>query len=595
MISVNMKYCAVIRNDDGSIDKVIDQDGVESQLFNTIAKHPLIKSKEAALDIFKNKFSKVIESKADKTQGFFGDVVTGRSEKFRPAVPYTYTSSFNDKQEAFRQHYDTHKGKFDEHIATSIPMFRDTQVKKGAAIVATVGQGTMIDIGGSEGGFAKAVTQTSNGAIKTINLEPQEDMVKAHNRTAVEGAIVVSQPFLTPFDERAPYKPNKKVEAVHESMVFQFIAQEREAFVKEVKDTYLTEDGIFITEEKFQTNEADYKKNEDIKNTLHKSKYYTQEQLDMKAEGVLVGMKKNQAYLTDYVKILKDNFKYVQIYWSSGNFKGIIATDSKEKFDTFMAAIGDTSSEFSTNERVTDGGKITRKPVMERAKPGSVETRDANWDRKTKESLPTSTFKDEAAVSTAIETKPFGLATAENPLGQQVSDAENTKNNRAAKEWLIQRGYKPQVIFGKYGVSEKSFYVPGLTMEDAIVFANEFDQETVATDKGLVYQDGSYNPRIGQEVGIESPEDFYSTIKTKEGLVNFSVEYDLNTKLTFTGKTTTRVNKSLIDLQKPNISFIFADDSTLIESEDARENRNIQDQLKEEADDLQNLVNCLWG
>lgn len=419
MISVNMRYCAVIRNDDGTVDKVLDSNGAESQLFINIAKHPLIDSKEAALDIFKNKFSKVIESKADKTQGFFGDVVTGNSEKFVPAKPYTYRSSFNDSQEAFRKNYDTHKGKFDEHIATSIPMFRDTQVKKGAAIVATVGQGTMIDIGGSEGGFAKAVTQTSNGAIKTINLEPQKDMADSHRRTEVEGALVIEQPFLTPVGDKAPYKPNQKVEAVHESMVFQFITPQREAFVKEVKENYLTEDGVFITEEKFRTNEEDYQKNEKIKNTLHKSQYYTQEQLAMKAEGVLVGMKKNQVSLAKYVKILKDNFEYVGIYWSSGNFKGIIATDSKQKFDTFMETIGDTSSEFSTNERITEQGKITRKPI--------------------------------------------------------------------------------------------------------------------------------------------------------------------------------RVNKSLIDLQKPNISFIFADNSTLINSEDARENRNIQDQLEQEADDLQNLVNCLWG
>lgn len=58
-----MSYCAVIRSEEGSIQKVVNADGTESRLFNTIVKHPLVKTKEAALAIFKNKFSKVIEGK----------------------------------------------------------------------------------------------------------------------------------------------------------------------------------------------------------------------------------------------------------------------------------------------------------------------------------------------------------------------------------------------------------------------------------------------------------------------------------------------------------------------------------------------------
>lgn len=370
-----MSYCAV-RTKDGKISKVVKRDGSESKLFNAIAKHPLIKTKEAALDIFKNKFSKVVEDQAAKTQNFFGDVVTGRQDKYIPSKPFQYDQQFDEKQEAFRNNYEPHLGNFDEHIATSIPSFRDVQVKKGAAIVETIGSGLMIDLGGSEGSLVKAVTQTSNGAIKTINVEPQEKMVAAHNNTPVEGSRVEQAAFYQGVNGTPAYNPSEKADVVHESMLFQFITPERTEFVKEVKDKYLKDDGLFITEEKFQSKDkAAYQKNEIIKNKYHKAKYFTEEQVRMKGEDVLVGMQENQARFDDYVKILQDNFEYVQVYWTSGNFKGVVATNDKAKFDKFMESIGDTNSRYSTGERVGTNGQITtdtqviNKSLMDLQKP----------------------------------------------------------------------------------------------------------------------------------------------------------------------------------------------------------------------------------
>ena len=90
---------------------------------------------------------------AERTQGFFGDVVEGNLDKYKPSQEYQYELDFSESRESFKDTYDKFRGNFDEHIATSIPTFRDTQIKKGNAIVETLGEGLVIDLGGSEGGL----------------------------------------------------------------------------------------------------------------------------------------------------------------------------------------------------------------------------------------------------------------------------------------------------------------------------------------------------------------------------------------------------------------------------------------------------------
>ena len=219
--------------------------------------------------------------------------------------------------------------------------------------------------------------------------------------------------------------------------------------------------------------------------------------------------------------------------------------------------------------------------------------RDAAWDTKTKKELPESDFKNADELQNSLENKPFGILTAENPMAEQVTDIENRDNNEAARQWLLGKGYNPQAVFGKYGNSENSFYVDGLTREDAIAFAVEFNQESVATSEGLIYQDGSYYPRVGTKI-VEEADDMYTTIKTNQGDVNFKVDYNWDNKLKANGENVNYIKKSLINLDKPNISVIFADNKTLVDSEQPLVNAQIQEEIKEEVEEFQDLINCLW-
>lgn len=148
-------------------------------------------------------------------------------------------------------------------------------------------------------------------------------------------------------------------------------------------------------------------------------------------------------------------------------------------------------------------------------------------DQEMKNSLPDSGMSREELLE-KIRTGVWGMLTGENADAKQMTPEENAEANRRAEQWLRDRGYSPIEIFGKYGNPENSFFVEGLSKEDAIEFAKEFQQESVATNEGIIYQDGSMNPRVGESFDVAT-EDNYSAIKTSDGLVEFAVDYSSET------------------------------------------------------------------
>lgn len=148
--------------------------------------------------------------------------------------------------------------------------------------------------------------------------------------------------------------------------------------------------------------------------------------------------------------------------------------------------------------------------------------------------LSNATISQEDVLS-LIQTGRFGMLTAENPLNTVVDESANVAFNQKAVEWLKSRGYEVHEIVGRYETNgENSFLVPNLSVQDSIDFAKEFNQTSVANDKGIFYADGSYNQRTGQELNepIKDNDDFFSAIRTSDGtVVPIRVIYDFENKI----------------------------------------------------------------
>lgn len=315
---------------------------------------------------------------------FFAKVTTGETGRASVRVDYDAEAPVLQEQldsgkgDLFDYHveYMSHKGMFDDHIAMSIPGYRDHQYIIGNALIRTFDQpATMLDIGASEGTQAKTITSLSGGKISTVSLDPNPSMRDSFNSISkVPGATYAMEAFgFMPDDTGTAWQDGnetinwfdpgeQKFDIIQESMVFQFITSDRRQQIARVRDL-LTDDGIAIIQEKVFTPWWD--RNEQQKNKNFKSRYFSAADLDAKSAEVLEGMNKNMVSQGELESILRDNFKYVEQVWDSGNFKGYAASNSQERIGKFMDNLHDTWTPFDTRYRV-DGGSF--QPAVDAAK-----------------------------------------------------------------------------------------------------------------------------------------------------------------------------------------------------------------------------------
>lgn len=290
---------------------------------------------------------------------FFAKVSSGVLGKPKPGVTYKPVIPNTDERTAdFTDEYVGHRGHFDDHIKFSIPGFGELQRLVGAALARIYGpEHTLLDIGASEGAFMKAVTRLSG--MQSVAVDPNPKMVEHFNKTPVKGAEYRSEAFGTADQvgelawteddgtEIRYFDPaGQRYDVIHEAMVFQFISNDRTTQIARVKEL-MVDDGVAIFEEKVLVPGEAWKQNEAQKNA-HKLQYFDKEALDKKAVEVLEGMNKNMVPPAQLEEILSENFNHVVQFWDSGNFKGYIASDSKEKLQRLLDEIGSTASEYAT-------------------------------------------------------------------------------------------------------------------------------------------------------------------------------------------------------------------------------------------------------
>lgn len=313
---------------------------------------------------------------------FFTNVTSGK-EEYVPHTKFTPILDMNHHYE-WTQAREKYHGHFDNHIKTSIPTFGELQDKKGHAIIKAFKDEDleMLDIGGSEGSFARTISHLTNGRIQTEILDPNNAMHDFyHSKGQTPGSKYTKAAFMkgwinddgTKTPELNSQNTEKRYDIVHEAMAFQFISNQRDAQVSEAK-SLLKPDGLFLSEQKLKNDNWD--ENEAFKDQHHKNLYYSQDALKKKEKVVgfaaskfdqnpdeeqAVGMVDNMVHHNEYEQTLVKHFKVVYQYWDSGNFKGYAASDYPDKVSRFLHALGNINSKFSNVQlprRITLGESV---------------------------------------------------------------------------------------------------------------------------------------------------------------------------------------------------------------------------------------------
>ncbi|MCV9274886.1 hypothetical protein ODZ69_26975, partial [Escherichia coli] len=95
-------------------------------------------------------------------------------------------------------------------------------------------------------------------------------------------------------------------------------------------------DGIFIFTEKHSSEHDEYQKREIQKDYSFKQRYFSKDEINTKKEIVLNTMNLNEVSVDDMISAIKQHFKYASIYWNSGNFYSIAASNSLKHISTFI-------------------------------------------------------------------------------------------------------------------------------------------------------------------------------------------------------------------------------------------------------------------
>lgn len=122
----------------------------------------------------------------------------------------------------------------------------------------------------------------------------------------------------------------------------------------------------------------------------------------------------------------------------------------------------------------------------------------------------------------------WSILTAENPLGVQATPEENAARMDELRATLKAQGIAFVEVRGKYGQDENSILVLGIEPQQALEIGKLFDQDSVLTRDGLIYQDGSVNPARKVTKFETTPEDFYTTLP--DG-TKFQIDIDFDQRL----------------------------------------------------------------
>ena len=284
---------------------------------------------------------------------------TGKAKEASSDVPYEpVLDTPKDTPVAKDYKKFTGEGNFTGHISKMIPGFAEKQQSVAQGIV-NLEVDNFLDIGASEGGLVKTVAANSN--TRAVAVDPNPEMQKNFNQTEdVEGAEYRLEALGASWTEGdgtviKEFKTDEKFDVINEDFTFQFISSDRAGQIKQVKGL-LKDDGVFITSEKFFT--ENFEQNEK-KKLDHQKKYFKPSELTKDKEEIITGMESDMVQDTDYEKLLRENFKYVEEFWNAGNFKGYIASDSKAKIASLRQDLNTNSldSEFAdtgTHETKTE-------------------------------------------------------------------------------------------------------------------------------------------------------------------------------------------------------------------------------------------------
>jgi hypothetical protein len=222
---------------------------------------------------------------------------------------------------------------FTSHVRQSIPLYGKYFDKLSRFVAEKHTNSSILDICGSRGDLGLYIRDSGFRGMY-LNLDGSKEMIAEsvlQNQHIYDRSIMAG--WLSSWTENdyfvREWRSNERFDVIVENLAFQFMGSPlRYKHILEVKKK-IRNKGLFITCEKFMN--PYWSENENLKDLLWKSKYFTQEEIEQKRETVLTDMNKDLCNQAVYEDILRDNFEYVAKIYVAGNFAAYVCSDDEYK------------------------------------------------------------------------------------------------------------------------------------------------------------------------------------------------------------------------------------------------------------------------
>lgn len=241
----------------------------------------------------------------------------------------------------FRNNYIEYMGVFEKHFSSSVPHILENECRVGCAITRFAKNNNLsglysLHLGSSEGPLAKSIASMSKGRVKTLaHSDTPEHGIGFHSTPVPDGSNFTDLPSCDiniSFCKKVFGESFSGFDFIFEHQLFQFYSDDREPLV-ELFSSLLNKNGVFFYSEKFNNEfESEYVKRESVKDRFFKSRYFSDMLVQEKDKLVCERMSPQQVTKSDFIEILKKNFKYIGTTWNSTNFSQVMACNNENVF-----------------------------------------------------------------------------------------------------------------------------------------------------------------------------------------------------------------------------------------------------------------------
>ncbi|RQR52611.1 class I SAM-dependent methyltransferase [Burkholderia sp. Bp9125] len=285
---------------------------------------------------------------------YFDDLATGRTQVPRQPVQTRIRDSISDRNVlAYHDLMISNAGPLFSHFLASVPCILEEMSRVGVALTRLsqkrANNGRLFsfyEIDGFDGSNGRTLAKHSDGLIRTLTSSPNKANEIHFNRFAdhstskfhAESFLCVNRYVL---DERADlHEFRHGFDYLYETAAFQFYGQDRENQIGHVA-SLLKDDGLaFFLEKLNHADPTEYNRREQVKDNLHKSHYFTPEEIEWKRQQMLSQMHNGQVSFDELIKAIHRHFQHVYLIWNSTNFYEFVASNNEENLETFVGTLG---------------------------------------------------------------------------------------------------------------------------------------------------------------------------------------------------------------------------------------------------------------